>query len=68
MPISWCELVEAMRERRLEWDRARAWDPMGRFVGPPGGSDEETRTLDEALRSLPPFRPDSERAEGGEAC
>lgn len=52
-----------MRERRLEWDGTRAWDPEGRFVSTePAPADEEppARTVDEALRLLPPFRPDAE--------
>ena len=60
MPISWCELVDAMRERRLEWDGTRAWDPEGRFMAAEPGPDERepaARTVDEALRMLPPFRP-----------
>jgi hypothetical protein len=63
MPISWCELVDAMRERRLEWGGKRAWDPEGRFVSiepAPAEDEPPTRTVDEALRLLPPFRPDAE--------
>jgi hypothetical protein len=59
MPMSWCELVDAMRERRLEWNADRPWDPEGRFVAPDAeaAGAEAPRTVDEALRSLPPFRP-----------
>ncbi len=60
MPISWCELVDAMRERRLEWDGKRAWDPEGRFVEAeprPAEEDSPAHTVEEALRLLPPFRP-----------
>lgn len=61
MPMSWCELVDAMRERRLEWDGQRPWDPEGRFVAAePGPSRGEPArcTVDQALRLLPPWRPE----------
>ena len=60
MPIAWCELVDAMAERRLAWDGERAWDPEGRFVPADAWPDREeppARTIDEALRMLPPYRP-----------
>ena len=60
MPMSWCELVDAMRERRLRWDGSRPWDPEGRFVAAEAEAADEdapARTVDQALRLLPPFRP-----------
>ena len=67
--MSWCELVDAMRERRLEWDGHRPWDPEGRFVATdPGSPNDEppAPTVEEALRSLPPWRPDDAGRHGVE--
>jgi hypothetical protein len=61
MPISWCELADAMREQGLEWNRRRPWDPEGRFVparADPALEEPPAQTVDEALRSLPPWRPE----------
>ena len=61
MPISWCELIDAMRERRLRWEGERACDPEGRFVpvdAEPAEDEPPARTVEEALRSLPPWRPE----------
>ncbi len=65
MPMSWCELVDAMAERRLRWDGERAWDPAGRFVAAEPRTDQlepPARTVDEALRMLPPHRPGADDA------
>jgi hypothetical protein len=60
MPMAWCELADAMRERGLAWDGKRAWDPEGRFVAVDAGlaGEEPPRTVDQALRLLPPWRPE----------
>ena len=63
MPMSWCELVDAMRKRRLEWDGRRPWDPAGRFVSAeprPAGDEPAPCTVDQALRMLPPWRPEQD--------
>jgi hypothetical protein len=59
--MSWCELVDAMRERRLEWDGRRPWDPEGRFVAleaQPAEDEPPPCTVDQALRLLPPWQPE----------
>jgi hypothetical protein len=64
MPMSWCELVDAMRERRLAWDGERAWDPRGAFVPVDAAADaapEQRHSVEEAIAMLPPWSQWEER-------
>jgi len=58
MPMAWCELADAMRERRYEWDGERPWDERGRFVPlDPGAAPLPVAS---AIRMLGPWTPPSD--------
>ena len=63
MPMAWCELADAMRERRYVWDGGRPWDRAGRFV--PLDAGAPPLPVESAIRLVGPWRPSTdERREG----
>jgi hypothetical protein len=65
MPMSWCELDDAMRARRYEWDGHRPWDDEGRFV--PLDPGPIALPVESALRMLGPWMPPASGAAAGPA-
>jgi hypothetical protein len=62
MPMSWCELEDAMRARRYEWDGHRPWDDGGRFV--PLDPGPIALPIESAIRLLGPWTPPQDEPRG----
>ncbi|MDX6647183.1 MAG: hypothetical protein QOK40_2910 [Miltoncostaeaceae bacterium] len=63
MPMSWCELEDAMRARRYAWDGRRPWDDEGRFV--PLDLGPIALPVESAIRMLGPWTPPASGAASG---